>query len=94
MPPREVVAVDPATRETSVPGLYAIGSAGQGGRTSDVFIENGLPHARAAVAHVAARFRRRGRGPRTPLRAFLTQAPGCEGHADRTRTHPHRRRGA
>ena len=49
----EVVAVDPATRETSVPGLYAIGSAGQGGRTSDVFIENGLPHARAAIAHVA-----------------------------------------
>ena len=49
-----VATVDPVTRETTVPGLYAIGSAGQGGRTSDVFIENGLPHARAAVAHVAA----------------------------------------
>ncbi|MFN2321831.1 MAG: NAD(P)-binding domain-containing protein, partial [Trueperaceae bacterium] len=52
-PATEVVAVDEATRETSVPGLYAIGSAGQGGRTSDVFIENGLPHARAAMAHAA-----------------------------------------
>jgi thioredoxin reductase (NADPH) len=48
-----VATVDPGTRETTVPGLYAIGSAGQGGRTSDVFIENGLPHARAAVAHLA-----------------------------------------
>jgi thioredoxin reductase (NADPH) len=56
-PATEVVAVDEATRATSVPGLYAIGSAGQGGRTSDVFIENGLPHARAAVADVAARVR-------------------------------------
>lgn len=54
-PVTEVVDVDPATRATSVPGLYAIGSAGQGGRTSDVFIENGLPHARAAVADVVAR---------------------------------------
>jgi thioredoxin reductase (NADPH) len=52
-PTTEVVAVDEATRATSVPGLYAIGSAGQGGRTSDVFIENGLPHARAAVAQLA-----------------------------------------
>jgi thioredoxin reductase (NADPH) len=54
-PATEVVEVDTNTRETSVPGLYAIGSAGQGGRTSDVFIENGLPHARAALAHVAER---------------------------------------
>ncbi len=41
--------------ETTVPGLYAIGSAGFGNRTSDVFIENGLTHARAAVADVAAK---------------------------------------
>lgn len=53
-PVSAVATVDPATRLTTVPGLYAIGSAGQGGRTSDVFIENGLPHARAAVAHLAA----------------------------------------
>jgi thioredoxin reductase (NADPH) len=52
-----VATVDPVTRETTVPGLYAIGSAGQGGRTSDVFIENGLPHARAAVEHVLGRLR-------------------------------------
>ncbi len=38
---------------TSVPGVYAIGSAGFGRRTSDVFIENGLEHARAMVDHVA-----------------------------------------
>ena len=54
-PTTGVATVDPETRETTVPGLYAIGSAGQGGRTSDVFIENGLPHARAAVAYLAAR---------------------------------------
>lgn len=53
-PATGIATVDPVTRETTVPGLYAIGSAGQGGRTSDVFIENGLPHARAAIAHVAA----------------------------------------
>jgi thioredoxin reductase (NADPH) len=56
-PVSAVATVDPATRETTVPGLYAIGSAGMGGRTSDVFIENGLPHARQAVAHVAANLR-------------------------------------
>jgi thioredoxin reductase (NADPH) len=56
-PDTAVATVDPETRETTVPGLYAIGSAGQGGRTSDVFIENGLPHARAAVAHLVRRLR-------------------------------------
>lgn len=54
-PDTDVATVDPVTRETTVAGLYAIGSAGQGGRTSDVFIENGLPHARAAVAHLLER---------------------------------------
>lgn len=39
--------------QTSVPGLYAIGSAGFGRRTSEVFIENGLLHAQAMVAHLS-----------------------------------------
>ena len=39
--------------QTSVPGLYCIGSAGFGRRTSDVFIENGLVHAEVAIADVA-----------------------------------------
>lgn len=43
--------------ESSVPGLYCIGSAGFGHRTSDVFIENGLVHARAAMDHIASRIR-------------------------------------
>ena len=38
------------TFETNVPGLYVIGSPGYGTRTSDVFIENGLVHARKALA--------------------------------------------
>jgi len=38
-----------------VPGLYCIGSAGFGRRTSDVFIENGLAHAEVAIADVARR---------------------------------------
>ena len=41
--------------QTSVPGLYCIGSAGFGRRTSDVFIENGLVHAVRAIEHVAER---------------------------------------
>lgn len=47
--------LNPATFETNVSGLFVIGSAGFGNRTSDVFIENGLLHARAAVEAVAAR---------------------------------------
>lgn len=51
--PRTLAAeLDPATFETNVPGLYCIGSAGFGTRTSDVFIENGLLHAAAAVEHL------------------------------------------
>lgn len=46
-------AHDPETFETNVPGLYVIGSAGYGSRTSDVFIENGLLHARQAIADIA-----------------------------------------
>ena len=41
--------------QTTVPGLYCIGSAGFGRRTSDVFIENGLVHARRAIDAIAAR---------------------------------------
>ncbi|MDF1521306.1 MAG: YpdA family putative bacillithiol disulfide reductase [Trueperaceae bacterium] len=67
-PASAVVEIDEATRETSVPGLYAIGSAGQGGRTSDVFIENGLPHARAAVAHVVERATAKRLAPATSVR--------------------------
>lgn len=39
--------------QSTVPGLYCIGSAGFGRRTSDVFIENGLVHARVAVDHLS-----------------------------------------
>ena len=38
--------------ETTVPGLYVVGSAGYGMRTSDVFIENGIVHASKAVQHI------------------------------------------
>jgi thioredoxin reductase (NADPH) len=47
--------LDPTTFETNVPGLYCIGSAGFGTRTSDVFIENGLVHAERAIAHLVQR---------------------------------------
>lgn len=49
--------LDPVTFESNVPGLYVIGSAGFGTRTSDVFIENGLLHARAAMNALVARNR-------------------------------------
>jgi thioredoxin reductase (NADPH) len=42
--------VDPTTYESTVPGLYVVGSAASGNRTSEVFVENGLVHARAAMA--------------------------------------------
>ena len=43
--------------EGTVPGLYFVGSAGFGERTSDVFIENGLVHARQAVADIAQKLK-------------------------------------
>jgi thioredoxin reductase (NADPH) len=43
------------TFETNVPGLYVIGSAGYGTRTSDVFIENGLIHVEKAMADITAK---------------------------------------
>lgn len=50
--------LDPDTFESNVEGLYVIGSAGSGARTSDVFIENGIVHAARAVAHMSARLKR------------------------------------
>lgn len=58
------VRIDPSTLaaehseesfETNVPGLYVLGSAGYGTRTSDVFIENGLVHVEKAMADIVAR---------------------------------------
>ena len=46
------VNLDGETLESSVPGLYFIGSSGFGARTSDVFIENGLVHAQKAMDDV------------------------------------------
>ena len=43
------------TFESTVPGLYLIGSAGFGTRTSDVFIENGLVHAQRALADIVGK---------------------------------------
>lgn len=51
----QALKLDPETFETTVPGLYAIGSSGFGTRTSDVFIENGLVHAEKAVAAIVRR---------------------------------------
>lgn len=54
-PVTHAVQLDPETFESNVPGLYLVGSAGFGTRTSDVFIENGIQHARSAVQHIASR---------------------------------------
>ena len=47
--------LDTDTFESNVPGLYLIGSAGHGNKTSDVFIENGLVHARKAMEDIVAK---------------------------------------
>jgi len=52
------VVLDADSFETTVPGLFVVGSAGFGDRTGEVFIENGRLHAAAAVAAIAARLRR------------------------------------
>lgn len=52
--------LDPLTRESTVPGLFVVGSAGSGRLTSEVFIENGLvqvDHAMGAVLERLARSR-------------------------------------
>jgi thioredoxin reductase (NADPH) len=51
----QAAKLDPVTFESNVAGVYVIGSAGFGNRTSDVFIENGLLHARAAMNSLVAR---------------------------------------
>ncbi len=51
----ESVVLDEETFETTVPGLYVVGSAGYGEHTGEVFIENGRLHAQAAIAHIARR---------------------------------------
>jgi len=43
--------------ESSVPGLFVVGSAGFAGRTNQVFIENGREHALLAVAEVERQLR-------------------------------------
>ena len=50
--------LDPETFESDVPGLFVVGSAGFGTRTSDVFIENGIVHARKAMRAITERLRR------------------------------------
>lgn len=47
--------VDRDTYESTVANLYVVGSAASGTKTSEIFVENGLVHARAAMADVAAR---------------------------------------
>jgi thioredoxin reductase (NADPH) len=49
--------LDPDTFESNVPGLFVIGSAGTGLRTSDVFIENGLVHADRALERITTLLR-------------------------------------
>ncbi len=51
--------LDPESYQSDVPGLYVIGSAGFGIRTSDVFIENGLVHAEKALDDIARHLERR-----------------------------------
>ena len=50
--------LDPETFESTVPGLYVVGSAGFGTRTSDVFIENGLVHVAMAMRDIRAKLGR------------------------------------
>ena len=45
--------VDRDTYETNVPNLYVVGSAASGTKTSEIFVENGLVHARGAMADLA-----------------------------------------
>ena len=43
--------------ESSVPGLFVVGSAGFAGKTNQVFIENGRFHADHAVAEIERQLR-------------------------------------
>lgn len=60
-------ALNPGTFESNVPGLFVIGSAGSGTRTSDVFIENGLVHAKMALTTIVNRVVRERAEPAEPL---------------------------
>ncbi len=51
--------LNPGTFESNVEGLFVIGSAGSGTRTSDVFIENGLVHAKMALTTIVNRLAKR-----------------------------------
>ena len=75
-PVTRAAELDPDTFETSVPGLYMIGSAGFGTRTSDVFIENGLVHAARALGDVTARTAERRRA------AAEAEGAGASGDAE------------
>ena len=52
----DMSAVMTKAYETTVPNLFALGSAGFGTRTSDVFIENGLVHVEKAMQEIQGRF--------------------------------------
>ena len=60
------VVHDPATMETSVPGLYVAGVVAAGIEIGKLFIENGRLHAVAIVKHILAT---RGAAPATRLAA-------------------------
>ena len=60
------VVHDPATMETSVPGLYVAGVVAAGIEIGKLFIENGRLHAVAIVKHILAC---RGSAPAAPLGA-------------------------
>ncbi|HUF48121.1 MAG TPA: YpdA family putative bacillithiol disulfide reductase [Vicinamibacterales bacterium] len=51
---------DPETFETTVPGLYVVGSCVAGTESGRIFIENGRFHGAAAVTAAARRLRRNG----------------------------------
>ena len=71
-PETHAAMLDPESFESNVPGLYLVGSAGFGTRTSDVFIENGLVHAQKAVEHMVASLEEQPLAPGRP-------APGAVG---------------
>jgi len=50
-------AIDPATLETNVPGLFVAGALASGRETSRIFIENGRFHGEAIVKGILARHR-------------------------------------
>ena len=54
--PEDMSAVLSPAFETTISNLFAIGSAGFGTRTSDVFIENGLVHVQKAMQEIVGRF--------------------------------------